>query len=128
MSVTPAAAAARIASTGWPLETARSVTESTLRPALTAAAAIRSRSAARRSGKFCEDLNIWTPKPLRYTASGPSDPVASASTPGKPNGRRHRAIAGVRRQEQSIGPAFVLRRAAHDPRRRRHEADQHAAA
>src|SRR5512146_1858669 len=68
MSVNLAAAAARISSARCPLETARSVTESAFRPAAAAAAATRARSAAMRSGKFCEDLNIWTPKPLRYTA------------------------------------------------------------
>ena len=88
-------------------------------------------TAASAAGENCGAINILGSEALLYTAADLRDPsglrIRRAGSRERPDGSRHRAAAGVRRQEQRVRPAPVGGRAADDSRRRRHEAHQHAA-
>src|SRR5688572_2055376 len=66
-SRTPAAAAAAIAALLWPFETARSVTESTVRPEARVAALMRSRTLLSATEQFCGPDNILITDTRDYT-------------------------------------------------------------
>ena len=80
--------------------------------------------------RTAERLTYWGPRACSILR--PPTPTVRPRTRrvGKrdTDGRRYRPAAGVCRQEQGLRPASLVGRAADDPRRRRHEADQHAAA
>src|ERR1700759_4287253 len=64
---TPASATARMLLAGCALLTARSVTESTFRPASRTAVSMRLRTSRTCCSEFCGTINILDTEPLRYT-------------------------------------------------------------